>query len=135
MRAVIAGCGRVGARVANSLGVEHDVTIVDWNSASFERLDADFNGTTILGNAIDVDVLTEAGVKGSDAFFALTDVDNRNLMSAQVARSLGAKHVVARVYDASRSQVFEEMGLATFSPTIMGAKRLFAIVTGESEAR
>jgi trk system potassium uptake protein TrkA len=135
MKAVIMGCGRVGARVADRLSGTHDVTVIDWNSDSFDRLGTEFTGETIVGNGIDVDVLKGAGVADADVFLALTDGDNRNLMSAQVARSLGAGRVIARVYDTTRSEVFNEMGLVTFSPTINGARRLFNLVVGGREAK
>ena len=128
MEVVILGCGRVGARVANVLCESHSVTVVDWNSASFERLRSDFSGETILGNGIDVDVLRSAGIEHSDLFLALTDVDNRNLMAAEVANQLGVPRSIARVYDPERSQVFAELGITTVSPTIMGARRLFQLV-------
>jgi trk system potassium uptake protein len=125
------GCGRVGARVAVRLCAEYDVTVLDWNPASFERLGPEYTGETLLGNGIDVDVLKRADVASADVFLALTDGDNRNLMAAQIARSLGSGKVVARVYDATRSRIFREMGLITFSPTVNGAKRLFSMVTNE----
>jgi trk system potassium uptake protein TrkA len=131
VKAVIMGCGRVGARVAVRLSQEHDVVVLDWNPASFERLGQAYAGQTLLGNGIDVDVLRAADVGSTDVFLALTDGDNRNLMAAQIARSLGSVKVMARVYDATRSQIFAEMGLITFSPTINGAKRLFSMVTNE----
>jgi trk system potassium uptake protein len=134
MKAVIMGCGRVGARVAGALSADHEVTVIDWNPASFERLGAEFMGETIVGNGIDIDVLRSASVTEADIFLALTDGDNRNLMAAQVARSLGAGRVVARVYDATRSEIFDEAGVVTFSPTITGARRLFDLVIGSGEA-
>jgi len=132
---VIMGCGRVGARVATRLSEDHDVVVIDWNPGSFDRLESDYSGDTVVGNGIDVDVLRDVDVGGADLFLALTDGDNRNLMAAQIARSLGARKVLARVYDATRSDIFGEMGLITFSPTVNGAKRLFALVTKDGEER
>jgi trk system potassium uptake protein TrkA len=134
VKAVIVGCGRVGARVAMRLSEQHDVTVIDWATASFDRLGPEYNGDTIVGNGIDVDVLRQAHVSEADVFLALTDGDNRNLMAAQIARSLGARKSVARVYDATRSEVFHEDGLLTFSPTVNGAKRLYEMVTQVGEA-
>src|SRR4051795_11602210 len=102
MFVVILGCGRVGAAIAASLDGAHDVTVIDWNARSFSRLPDTFSGDTILGNGIDIDLLRTAGVARADAFLAVTDGDNRNLMAAQVARQLGAHQAVARVYDAER---------------------------------
>jgi trk system potassium uptake protein TrkA len=130
---VILGCGRVGARVASVLSASHDVTIIDWNRASFARLDQGFAGTTIVGNGIDIDVLRRAHAGDGDVFLALTNGDNRNIMSGQVARILGAKQVIVRVYDATRAEIFCDAGLQTVSPTVMGADRLFEMVVGHGE--
>jgi trk system potassium uptake protein TrkA len=134
MRVVVLGCGRVGALVAGRLSSRHQVTVVDWNPASFSRLPAEYAGDTVVCNGIDADCLRHAGAAEADVFLALTDGDNRNLMAAQVARQLGAKKVVARVYDVERSRIFGDMGLTTLSPTVLGAQRLFsmAIETGEA---
>lgn len=128
MKIVILGCGRVGAHVANSLAMSHDVTIIDWKVGAFDRLSADFPGQTVVGNGIDVDVLRSTHVGEADIFLALTDGDNRNLMAAQTATSLGAREVVARVYDPVRCSIFAEIGMKTFSPTVTGADRLFEMV-------
>lgn len=133
MRVVILGCGRVGALIAGSLSANHDVTVIDWNSGSFSRLSTEFAGQTFVGNGIDSDVLRAAGVAEASLFLALTDGDNRNLMASQVARTLGAEHVVARVYDPIRAEVFNGRGITTVSPTVRGAARLFELVTGEEK--
>ncbi len=134
MDIVILGCGRVGARVANSLDARYRVTVVDWNSHAFERLRAEFSGDTVLGNGIDVDILRSAGTADARLFMALTDNDDSNLMAAQVARRLGARRVVARLYDQVRAEVFEGLGLTTVSPTINGARSIFARITGAEGA-
>ncbi len=131
MRVVVLGCGRVGALVAGRLCRRHSVTVIDWNPASFARLPDDYAGGTLVCNGIDAECLREAGAAGADVFLALTDGDNRNLMAGQIAKQLGARRVVARVYDAERSRIFAEMGLNTVSPTILGAERLFQMAVGE----
>jgi trk system potassium uptake protein TrkA len=133
MRIVILGCGRVGALVASRLNTRHDVTVVDWNPASFSRLPDAYNGETMVCNGIDADCLRNAGAAEADVFLALTDGDNRNLMAGQIARQIGARKVLARVYDAERSRIFADMGLETISPTILGAHRLFDMAVGERE--
>lgn len=133
MNIVILGCGRVGARVANTLSTSHDVTVIDWSRTSFGRLDQSFAGRTFVGNGIDIDVLRRAGAGEADVFLALTNGDNRNIMSGQVARILGAERVVVRVYDATRAEIFADAGLHTVSPTVMGADRLFEMVVGGQE--
>lgn len=133
MKAVIVGCGRVGAFVASELDGEHSVTVVDWNPGSFDRLSAQFGGDTIVGNGIDVEVLRLANAHQSDIFMALTDSDNTNLTAAQIAHALGARRAIARVYDAQRSDIYAELGLTPVSPTVYGAQRLFDLVVAPEE--
>lgn len=131
MRIVIVGAGRIGARLANLLDEHHDVTIIDIDELAFRRLRHDFQGSSIRGNGIDVDTLRSAGVAGADVLMALTNGDNRNLMAAQVAKTVfGVERVVARVYDPARASIFEDAGLHTISPTVTGAERLFTKIVG-----
>jgi trk system potassium uptake protein TrkA len=126
MRIVIIGSGRVGSRLANVLDEQHEVTVVDTDENAFRRLRSDFRGETVRGNGIDIDRLREAGVDTADVVIAVTNGDNRNLMAAQVAKTVfGVEKVVARVYDQTRAAIFQEMGLRAISPTVASAERLY----------
>jgi len=127
MKIVIMGCGRVGSELAAWLDREgHDVTIVDTNAFQFERyLPDSFGGRSITGNGIDQDVLRRAGIESADAFIAVTQGDNRNVMAAQIAREIfGVQRVVCRIYDPMREQMYKGLGLRTMSPTKVGAQLL-----------
>src|SRR5918912_4106487 len=128
------GCGRVGARLAQMMTTAgHEVTIMDVKSSAFGRLGSDFRGTTILGNAIDQEVLKRAGIERADAFVAATQGDNRNIMASQIAQHVfGVKRVVTRIYDPLRSDTFSALGLRALSPTIIGASKFYEELTGES---
>jgi trk system potassium uptake protein TrkA len=123
MKAVIVGCGRVGSMLARRLGSEgHDVSIVDLNVAQFNRLGEDFAGNMVPGNGLDEQTLRRAGIEQADAFAAVTNGDNRNLMMAQVAATMfHVPRVITRVYDPIRAQVYKEMGLETICSTIIGS--------------
>lgn len=135
MRVIIMGCGRVGAQLAELLSRDgHDVTIMDINPAAFERLSASFRGRRVIGNGIDEDALRRAGIEGADAFVAVTQGDNRNIMSAQIAKHIfGVPRVVCRIYDPIREQIYHELGLRTISPTAVGAELLRQAVTGDPD--
>jgi trk system potassium uptake protein TrkA len=130
------GCGRVGARLAQMMTrAGHEVTIMDVKSSAFGRLGNDFRGTTILGNAIDQEVLKRAGIERADAFVAATQGDNRNIMASQIAQHVfGVKRVVTRIYDPLRSDTFAALGLQAISPTIIGANAFYEKLTGEPAA-
>lgn len=119
MNVVIVGCGRVGARLANTLDQSgHAVSIIDLQAAAFRRLSPDFNGTTVIGTGIDEDVLKSAGIEDADAFIAVTNGDNTNIMAAQIAQIVfKTAHVTARIYDPVREDTYRRMGINTICPT------------------
>jgi trk system potassium uptake protein TrkA len=119
MKVVIVGCGRVGARTAMLLDhAGHDVTIIDTEARAFRRLAASFTGQTVVGTGIDEDILRAAGIEEADAFVAVTNGDNRNIMASQVARHIfEVETVVCRIYDPVREDAYRRLGLITVCPT------------------
>ena len=119
MRVIIMGCGRVGARVASLLDHSGNaITVIDTDSRAFRRLPAGFGGETVIGTGIDEDVLRKAGIEDADAFIAVTNGDNRNIMAAQVARLVfEVPVVVCRIYDPVREDTYRRLGLTTVCPT------------------
>ena len=117
MRFLIMGCGRVGSGLARSLTDEgHDVTIMDVRQEAFQRLTARFRGNAIIGDGLDSAALQRAGIENADVFVSVTQGDNRNLMAAQVAKHIfKVPRAIARVYDDSRADVFQGLGLETLS--------------------
>ncbi len=115
------GCGRVGARLAALLDNEdHDVTILDVDSHSFRRLAPTFGGNALLGDGTDEDSLRKAGIEEADAFIAVTQGDNRNVMAAQIARHIfNVPKVICRIYDPLREELYQTLGLEAISPTIV----------------
>lgn len=130
MKIVIMGCGRVGAMLAGRLSdAGHDISVVDLTASAFRRLPEGFAGTQIVGNGVDQETLREAGIEQADAFVAVTQGDNRNVMAAQVAMHLfGVERAVARIYDPERQKIYTELGLRTVSPTVILSDRLFDAV-------
>jgi trk system potassium uptake protein TrkA len=119
MRAVIVGCGRVGAGLAERLArAGHEVTVIDTNTDAFNRLPSDFPGSAVRGDGTDEDVLRRAGAQGADWFFALTEGDNRNVLAAQLANeTLGIPEVVAKINDPVRAEAYLTLGLNTICRT------------------
>src|SRR5229473_291667 len=131
VKIVILGCGRVGAMLASKMDkAGHKVSVIDQSRDSFQRLDPQFGGETIVGNGVDEDVLIRAGIKDADAFIAVTNGDNRNIMASQIAREIfQVKQVICRIYDPIREETYRELGFETFCPTVIGAQKLFNAVT------
>lgn len=133
MKVVIMGCGRVGSRLAGLLDIEgHSVTILDTDAYSFRRLPSDFSGTALVGNGTDEDALKKVGIEEADAFIALTQGDNRNVMAAQIAKHVfKVPKVLCRVYDPLRRELFNSLGIEAFSPTTIFAQMLKEKLEGE----
>ena len=121
MYVIIVGCGRVGAELAKLLsGEDHDVVIIDKSKDSFIRLGDSFNGLTMVGNGFDLMLLKQAGIEKADAFCSVTNGDNTNLISAQVAKKIfRVPKVFARVYDPQRAHIYTALGLDIISGTML----------------
>jgi len=64
--------------------------------------------------------LRRARIEHADAFAAVTDYDNTNIMACQIAKEIyGVPHVLARIYDPGRESLYHELGLETICPTTL----------------
>ncbi|PKQ28340.1 MAG: hypothetical protein CVT63_03250 [Candidatus Anoxymicrobium japonicum] len=113
MYIIIAGCGRAGSALAQAFSYErHDVVVIDKDQSSFRRLGGTFNGITLEGIAFDEELLVEAGIEQADAFVAVTNFDNTNLMAAEVASSIyEVPHVLSRLYSPEKELTYFKMGI------------------------
>ena len=127
MQIVIAGCGRVGSSLAQSLSDDgHDVTIIDRMAAALEELGKSFNGNTVIGEAFDVDTLEKAGLRSADVFLAVTDSDNANLMAVEVAKEVfDTPRSIARLYDPNREATYSALNIKFVTGTKLIAQVLF----------
>jgi trk system potassium uptake protein len=119
VKIVIVGCGRVGASAAETWDAAgHEVIVLDVSTRAFERLPSTFGGTAIRGDGTDEDVLRRVGAEGADVFVALTEGDNRNVMSAQLAaEALEIPQVIAKINDPVRAAAYSQLGIATICRT------------------
>ncbi|NLH99110.1 MAG: TrkA family potassium uptake protein [Chthonomonadales bacterium] len=122
MNVIILGCGRVGSTLARRLYHDgHNVTVIDLTGEAFRRLGSKFRGQRIVGNGLDRDILERAGIKSCDVFVSVTQGDNRNIMSAQIAKHVyKVPRVLTRINDPIRADAYRQMGIITIcSPTII----------------
>ena len=135
MKVIIMGCGRVGAWLAGLLEADgHSVTVLDIDAYSFRRLPPNFNGTALLGNGADAEVLKRAGIEEADAFVVVTQGDNRNVMAAQMAKHIfNVPRVMCRIYDPLREEMYSALGLETISPTKVFAQLLKDKLEGQEK--
>ena len=136
MKIIVIGYGRVGSQFVKKIDTKaHDVVIIDRERSALGLPDAPRGAKFILGNAIDEDLLREAGADAADVMLALTRDENTNLMIAQIARVLfNVPKVIAVVYDPEREAYFHEAGIESLAITVAGADLLAARLTGTSGA-
>jgi len=98
MNIVLIGAGEVGFHVAKALIDDgHDITAVDINPEKCRRIAENLDAISVEGNGASPKILHDAGVEGADYVLCLTRVDEVNLIAAQQANALGARHIVARL--------------------------------------
>ena len=128
---LVVGAGRVGAAVAkSSLAAGHEVSVLDEDPLSHERLDEgqqtsweDAGGRFTVGTAIEIDALLAAGIEEADMFIAATRGDNTNILVGQIAQKrFGVPRVIVRVLDPARSDWYAEQGLHTICAVKLGIK-------------
>ena len=126
MHVVIMGCGRVGSAIALELETAGiTVSIIDQSREAFRRLGGAFKGTTVTGIGFDRDILIQAGIEKADAFAALSNGDNSNILAARVAREVfGVKNVVARIYDPARAEIYQRLGIPTVATVIWATDQI-----------
>jgi trk system potassium uptake protein TrkA len=123
---VILGCGRVGALLADRLDdAGHSVAVVDQDPQAFRRLSGRFTGSTVKGIGFDRETLEKAGIDRAHAFAAVSSGDNTNILAARVAReTYGVEHVVARIYDPRRAEVYQRLGIPTVATVSWTAEQI-----------
>jgi trk system potassium uptake protein TrkA len=111
------------------------VAVIDQDASAFDRLGEDFVGQTVTGVGFDRDTLKEAGIERADAFAAVSSGDNSNILSARVAReTFGVEHVVARIYDPKRAEVYERLGIPTVATVRWTADQILRRLLPEGAA-
>jgi len=126
MRVIVLGCGRVGSGLAIRLEVDHhEVTVIDHDLKAISRLGKSFHGRPLVGNALDRDMLIDAGVTRADALAAVTGSDEINAVVARLALGrFRVPRVVARMYEPRQAELYSRLGLLTISPVDWGITRL-----------
>ena len=130
---VIMGCGRVGATLAHTLEDDgHSVAVIDRDPAAFRRLRPGFAGSTVTGVGFDRDTLMEARITEAYAFAAVSSGPNSNLRAPRVARELfHVAHVVARIYDPGRAEIYQRLGIPTVASVRWSADQVLRRILPE----
>jgi len=97
-RIMIVGGGNIGKRVARALESRYQVKLIDHNLARTRQLSNELDRTIVLeGDAADEELLLEENIDKTDVFCALTNDDEANILSAMLAKRLGARKVMSLI--------------------------------------
>lgn len=100
MKIVIVGAGEVGTHLSETLSIaDHDVTVIERDEALADTLAETVDVRVVKGNGASASTLLKGGASKCDFFLAMTSSDETNLVSASLAKALGAKKTFARVHD------------------------------------
>ena len=133
MRIVIGGAGQVGSHLAKMLSREaNEISVIDTDAERLAQLSATADVVTVQGLPSSIKVMKDAGVPEADLFIAVNPfvAQDVNIMSALLAKKLGAKKVTARIVDEEylspeNKLVFKEMGLdMMFFPEKIAAEEI-----------
>jgi trk system potassium uptake protein TrkA len=97
-RVVIAGGGNIGLRLAQTLEESNQVKVIERDSKRARRISEQLRNTIVLsGDAADEELLVEENIDSADVFCALTNSEEANILSAMLAKRLGAHRVMALI--------------------------------------
>ncbi len=135
MKIVIAGAGDMGTHLAKMLsGNGHDITVADVDPKALAEVDSLVDVVTVEGDTTQFSVLRKAGVRKCDLFIAVRSVENDNILSAVVAKQMGAKKAIARVdsseyLEPNSKEVFIDMGIDyIFYPEHIAAREVINLL-------
>lgn len=134
---VIMGCGRVGVTLAHTLDDSgHSVAVIDQDDRAFRRLRSDFSGRKVTGVGFDRDTLRHADIEKAYAFAAVSSGDNSNILATRVAReTFHVQHVVARIYDPGRAEIYQRLGIPTVAAVRWSADQVLRRILPEQSIK
>ncbi|WP_423216010.1 Trk system potassium transporter TrkA [Streptococcus equinus] len=117
MKIIVVGGGKVGTALCRSLVEEkHDVVLIEEKEAVLKNITKRHDIMGIVGNGANFKILEQADVANCDIFIALTDKDEVNMISAVLAKQMGAKETVVRVRNPEYSNsYFKDKNFLGFS--------------------
>ena len=129
-RVVIAGGGNIGLRLAQELEDDNQVKIIERDPVRAARISEQVSSAIVLnGDAADEELLVEENIDGVDAFVALTNSEEANILSAMLAKRLGCPKVMALISKPAYAELMETGAIdVAISPQTVTIGSLLAYV-------
>ncbi len=135
MKIIISGAGEVGSHLAKMLsGGMHDITVIDSDPKLLDDISGIADVVTIEGDSTTFSILKKASVRKADLFLAVNQVENINIISAMLAKQLGAKKSIARIDNneylaPNNKEIFINMGIDyLFYPEKVAAREVINLL-------
>ena len=139
MKIVIAGAGEVGSHLAKMLGDEyHDIIVIDDDPKRLEDIRNFADIVTINGDSTTFETQQKAEVKKANLFIAVCPDESKNIISAILAKQLGAKKSIARIdndeyLQPNNKEIFINMGIDyLFYPEKVAANEVITLLGNTS---
>lgn len=139
MKIVIAGAGDIGFHLAQLLSFEQkNIVLIDINKEVLEYAQTHVDAQVVKGDSGSVQVLKAAGVEDADLFLGVTTSEKTNLISAILAKKMGARQVIARIsnveyMEPGTKEIFYQLGIdSLISPRSLAAQEIERLVRQQS---
>jgi len=107
-RVIIAGAGNIGFRLARALEEHNQVKLIERNPTRARKAAETLNRTLVLtGDAADEELLLEENIDDADVFVSLTNAEEANILSAMLAKRLGAHRAMALINRPAYAELME----------------------------
>jgi len=133
-KVIIYGAVNTGTSLARSLVDKvQDVVLLEENRSRAERVAGEINDVRVIcGLASDADILRECGVEAADVYIAVSSSDHHNLISAVLAKQMGAKITVITTHQPDYTSIVEGLGIDAFiNPRLLATDQIMRIVRGD----
>ncbi len=110
MYIIIAGGGVVGSSITKKLVRDHDVVVIDEKQSVAEKVYAKYGAVSVVGNATNIDVLKDAGIKKAEVAIGVMDTDSNNLSFTLLAKNFGVEKILVRMRNPEYKNAYEMAG-------------------------
>ncbi|MBO5564445.1 MAG: Trk system potassium transporter TrkA [Lachnospiraceae bacterium] len=130
MNILVVGCGKVGQTIVQQLSKEkHDISVIDVDAGVVSDMTNAYDVMGVVGNGESYEVLRAADIESADLMIAVTDSDEKNLLSCLLAKQVAGCNTIARVrnpiYGGEIRLIKEALGLSmTVNPEYAAAREI-----------